>query len=123
MVELGVGVVIPEVRAGVAQTVWPRAFTVLIAAKSEQRVRQRVPFRVAPFVIPSPVEPVDELLIVSQAVTTDSVRSVRAFAAKAGLKLVAHEVDEMCDQWLQDTIEPGLFAFPTASGSSQAPRV
>ena len=45
------------------------------------------------------------------------MRSVRAFAARTGLKLVAHEVDEMCDQWMQDTIEPGLFAFPTAEGS------
>jgi protein-arginine deiminase len=75
---------------------------------------------VAPYVIPSALEPVDELLIVSQPVTADSVHSVREFAAKTKLKLVAHEVDEMCDQWMQDTIEPGLFAFPTAEGIGQA---
>ena len=120
MVEVGVGVVIPDARPAAAQTVWPRAFTVEISTKSEPGMRLRVPFRVAPYVIPSALEPVDELLIVSQPVTADSVRSVRAFAARTGLKLVAHEVDEMCDQWMQDTIEPGLFAFPTAEGSSQA---
>ena len=87
--------------------------------KSTQSKRMRVPYRVAPYVIPSALEPVEELLIVSQTVTEDSVQSVRAFAARTGLKLAAYEVDEMCDQWMQDTIEPGLFAFPTAEGSSQ----
>jgi protein-arginine deiminase len=70
--------------------------------------------------MPSALEPVDELLIVSQELTADSVDSVRAFAAKTRLKLVAHELGETCDQWMQDTFEPGLFAFPTASGSDQA---
>jgi Protein-arginine deiminase (PAD) len=120
VVELGVGVVIPDARAAAAQAVWPREFTVEISATSENSMRLRVPFRVAPYVIPSALEPVDELMIVSQAVTADSVHSVRAFAARTGLKLVAHEVDESCDQWMQDTIEPGLFAFPTAEGGSQA---
>ena len=120
VVELGVGVVIPDARAAAAPSVWPREFIVEISATSENSMRLRVPFRVAPYVIPSALEPVDELMIVSQAVTADSVHSVRAFAARTGLKLVAHEVDESCDQWMQDTIEPGLFAFPTALGSSQA---
>jgi len=120
VVEVGVGVVMPEPRPAAAQAAWPRAFTVEISAKSNPGMRLRVPFRVAPYVIPSALEPVDELLIVSQDVTADSVRSVRAFAARTGLKLVAYEVDEMCDQWMQDTIEPGLFAFPTAEGSRQA---
>ena len=123
VVEMGVGVVIPEARPAAAQTVWPRAFTVDISTKSKPDMRLRVPFRVAPFIIPSALDPVDELLIVSQTVTADSVRSVRAFAARTGLKLVAHEVDEMCDQWMQDTIEPGLFAFPTAEGSSPGARL
>lgn len=120
VVEVGVGVVIPEARTAAAQAVWSREFTVEISTKSKPSMRQRVPFRVAPYVIPSALEPVDELLIVSQPATADSVLSVRAFAARTGLKLVAHEVDEMCDQWMQDTIEPGLFAFPTAEGSGQA---
>ena len=120
VVEVGVGVVMPEPTADAARAIWPRAFTVEISTKSERGRRQRVPFRVAPYVIPSALEPVDELLIVSQAVTVDSVRAVRAFGARTGLKVVTPEVDEMCDQWIQDTIEPGLFVFPTTEGSNQA---
>ena len=120
VVELGVGVVIPEAKPKTAQPVWPRAFTVEISTTSETSIRLRVPFRVAPYVIPSALEPVDELLMVSQTVTEDSVHSMRAFAARTGLRLVTHEVDEMCDQWMQDTIEPGVFAFPTSLGISQA---
>ena len=118
VIEVGVGVVIPDAKPAAAQGAWPRAFTVLISTKSDEGVRVRVPFRVAPYIIPSTLEPVDELLIVSQECTDDSVRSVRAFAARTGLKLVTHDVDEDCDQWMQDTIEPGLFTFPTAHGSS-----
>ena len=44
----------------------------------------------------------------------------QAFAAKSGLKLDALEANLPCDQWMQDAIEPGLFAFPTAAGPEQA---
>jgi protein-arginine deiminase len=118
--ELGVGILMPEARPAAGKLAWPRAFTVEISTKADQTNRLRVPFRVAPYVIPSALEPVDELLIVSQPFTADSVESVRAFAAKTGLKLVALEVGEACDQWMQDTIEPGLFPFPIAEGSRQA---
>ena len=47
----------------------------------------RVPFRVAPFIIPSALEPVEELLIVSLPITAESVREVKEFAAKTGLKI------------------------------------
>ena len=82
----------------------------------------RIPFRVAPYVIPSALEPVDELLMVSQLVTADAVQVIEAFAVKAGVRLIAHEGDEPepCDQWMQDTMQPGLFAFPTARGAEQA---
>ena len=121
VVDLGVGVVIPE-REGRPAAKRPGLGRSPSRSRRSHRSRKRlrVPFRVPPFVIPSALEPVDELLIVSQAVTAESVHSVRAFAARTGLKLVAHEVDELCDQWMQDTIEPGLFAFPTAEGISQA---
>ena len=86
--EVGVGVMIPEPTADSARKVWPRAFTVEISTKSQSGTRLRVPFRVAPYVIPSALDPVDELLIVSQAITADSVRSVRVFTASTGLALV-----------------------------------
>ena len=71
-------------------------------------------------VIPSALEPVEELLIVSLPLTADPVRSVAAFAAKSGLKLDALKADLPCDQWMQDAIELGVMAFPTAVGPEQA---
>jgi hypothetical protein len=118
--ELGVGVVFPEANSAGPQAAWPREFTVVLSTKAERTWNVRVPFRVAPYIIPSALEPVEELLIVSLPLTADSVRSVAAFAAKSGLKLDALEANLPCDQWMQDAIEPGVFAFPTAVGPEQA---
>ena len=87
--------------------------------KAQPGHRVRVPFRVAPFVIPSALEPVEELMIVSQPVTHDAVQGVRVIRCKNGLEARRHEADGGCDQWMQDTIQPGLFAFPTALGPEQ----
>ena len=43
VVELGVGVVIPEAKAAPAQMVWPRAFTVEVSTKSKNTTRLRSP--------------------------------------------------------------------------------
>jgi protein-arginine deiminase len=119
--EVGVGVVLPEAKSAGGHPAWPRAFGVMINTAAREGQRVRVPFRVAPFVIPSALEPVDELLMVTQLVTADAVQSIEAFAAKTGLKLITHEGDEPepCDQWMQDALQPGLFAFPTAHGAEQ----
>ena len=45
---------------------------------------------------------------------------MKGFAAKTGLKVFDFEMNEPCDQWMQDTFEPGIFAFPTALGGEQA---
>ena len=74
----------------------------------------------APFLIPSTLDPVEELLIVSTRLTADSVAAVREFAASTALKLSRLEASKRCDQWMQDTIEPGLFAFPTSDRIRQA---
>ena len=118
--EIGVGVLMLEARAASDRAPWPRTFTVVITTKSNQGERLRVPFRVAPYIIPSALEPVDELMIVSQPVTEDSVDSLAAFSTRTGVKLVAFEVDENSDQWMQDTIEPGVFTFPTELDIRQA---
>ena len=117
--EVGVGVVMPQAGPDGLEPVWPRAFDVVVSMKSQPDHRVRVPFRVPPFVIPSALEPVEELMIVSLPVTHDAVQAVRAFAARTGLRLVVHEAVDGCDQWMQDTIQPGLFAFPTPLGPEQ----
>jgi protein-arginine deiminase len=118
-VEVGIGVVMPQAGPDGLQPIWPRAFDVVVSTKAQPGQRVRVPFRVPPYVIPSALEPVEELMIVSLAVTHDAVQGVRAFAARTGLKLVVYEAQDASDQWMQDTIQPGLFAFPTPFGTEQ----
>jgi hypothetical protein len=117
--ELGVGVVIPDARRGGPRVAWPRAFTVQIAARSNPREPIRIPFRVAPYIVPSALDPVERLLMVSQDLTSDSVEAVRDFAAQTATRLTALDVPEDSDQWMQDTIEPGLFTFPTGDRPQQ----
>ena len=117
VLELGVAVVLPEAVTGPDEPAWPRAFTFEIGTKSNSA--RRAPFRVAPYIIPCALDPVDEIWIVSRSNTIDSVKAVEVFAARAGLALHIHQEREPCDQWIQDTIEPGLFTFPTTRGTEQ----
>jgi hypothetical protein len=118
--ELAVGVVLPAAKPGASDLVWPRTFAVEIGPAGPGGDRIRVPFRVAPYLIPSALDPVEELLIVSQASTANSVDAVQAFAASTALKLYLFETFKPSDQWMQDTIEPGLFPFPTLDRTRQA---
>ena len=119
--ELGVGVVMPrgKARRGSADLAASIHRPDLVKGRARPAGARAVP-RARRTSFPRALEPVEELMIVSLPVTDDAVQGVRAFAAKTGLKLVAHEAQEPCDQWMQDTIQPGLFAFPTAAGSEQA---
>jgi len=120
ILEVGVGVVLPVAKPPAIQPVWPRTFAVEIGRAAPGGNRIRVPFRVAPYLIPSALDPVDELLIVSQRATADSVRAVQRFAATTPLRLYPLETHKLCDQWMQDAIEPGLFPFPTPDSTRQA---
>jgi protein-arginine deiminase len=120
VLEVGVGVVLPEAKAGADEPGWPGAFTVEIARRADGGEPVRVPFRVAPFLIPSPLDPVERMLIVSHANTREAVKALEGFAHETGLKLYVHQAKPPCDQWMQDTIEPGVFAFPAAEGVRQA---
>ena len=120
ILEVGVGVVLPVPKPRTIEPAWPRTFAVEISPAVPGGNRFRVPFRVAPYLIPSALEPVEELLIVSQPATADSVKAVQRFAATTPLKLYPLVADKRCDQWMQDTIEPGLFPFPTADSTRQA---
>ncbi len=119
VVELGVAVVMPQAGPDGVEPTWPRAFEIAVSTKPGQGKGVRVPFRVPPYVIPSALEPVEELMIVGLPITDDAVRGVRDFASRTRLKLVVHHVQDTCDQWMQDTIQPGLFAFPTERGTVQ----
>ncbi len=117
---MGIGVLMPEAQRGEPQPTWPRTFDVLVSSQAHRGETVRIPFRVAPCIIPSALEPVEELMIVSLPVTADAVLGIRALTAAMGVKLVANEAHDLCDQWMQDTIQPGIFAFPTAVRREQA---
>jgi len=120
ILELGVGVVLPVAKPAAIDPVWPRTFAVEIGPAAAGGNRIRVPFRVAPYLIPSTLDPAEELLIVSQPTTVDSVEAVLAFAASTSVKVYPLETHKPCDQWMQDTIEPGMFPFPTVDWTRQA---
>jgi protein-arginine deiminase len=120
VVEVGVGVVLPEATAGAADPGWPGAFTVEVGTAGDATGRVRVPVRTAPFLIPSPLDPVETLLIVSDTNTAAAVKGLEAFAATAELKLSVHHSKPAGDAWMQDTIEPGVFAYPAGDKVGQA---
>ena len=119
--EAGIGVVLPAATEGAEPPVWPRAFTVEIGAPGVQP--QRVPFRVAPFIIPCALETAEEVLIVSRANTADAVRDLKQWSDSTKIAVYTLEAQDPCDQWMQDTMEPGVFAFPSAAGLVQAPGI
>ncbi len=121
VVEAGVGVVLPEARDASFGHGWPGKprFAVVVRRAASEDEPVCVPFRVAPFVIPCSLDPVDELLVVAMADTAGAVKGLEAFAGNAGVKLHVHPGKMPVDQWMQDTIEPGVFAFPVAGESVQ----
>jgi protein-arginine deiminase len=120
ILDLAIGVVLPAAKPAATEPIWPRMFAVEIGPSAPGGNRIRVPFRVAPFLIPSTLDPVEELLIVSQPITADSVDAVRAFAESTAVKLYPLATYKPCDQWMQDAVEPGLFPFPTVDWPRQA---
>lgn len=118
--DLGVGIMLPTATAEAPQPIWPRALTLEIESSGTV---SRVAFRVAPFIIPSALERGHEALIVSRASTAQAVADLRAWGTRHGVPVFALEAQDPCDQWMQDTIEPGVFAFPARGGAQQAPAI
>ena len=117
-VDVGVGVVLPAATEGEEPPVWPRAFTVQIGAAGVDF--QRIPFRVSPFIIPCALDKADEVLIVARASTADAVTDLKQWSTSTKVAVSTLDAQDPCDQWMQDTMEPGVFAFPSSSGLIQA---
>ena len=118
MIEAGIGVVLPEAVDGGEAPTWPGAFTIDINAPTV--ATQRIPFRVAPFIIPCALEAADEVLIVARASTADAVKDLVKWSATTRIKVFTLDAQDPCDQWMQDTMEPGVFTFPAAAGVMQS---
>jgi protein-arginine deiminase len=118
VMDLDIGVVLPEATSETRHLIWPTSFTLEISSPSAGDPI-KIPIRVAPFIIPSALDPVEEILIVAQEATEGAVKSMQAFAERSKIKLTVHDAQPPADQWMQDTIEPGVFAFPSAGALEQ----
>lgn len=126
-IELGVAVVLPQPSVATPEPMWPRAFEIAVtpapATGSAARTGRRYTYRVAPFIIPSSLEHAEEIWVVSRSNTQETVRGLEAWAERAEIPLRVHEAQDPCDQWMQDTMEPGVFAMPAAASTVLLPAV
>jgi hypothetical protein len=118
-IELGLGVVFPEAARGSAEPAWPRAFSAAIEPRGAASKRTVVSFRVAPYIVPSTLEPVDELLVIAEPATAGVVEILRVVAARAKIKFSPIKPRHACAPWMQDTMQPGVFIFPTHDKTEQ----
>jgi hypothetical protein len=108
-IDLGVGMVLPRATTDLKSPEWPNRFFLEVRVPGKPVAPVRVPVRVTPFIIPSPLDPVEQLLVVAMDETTEGVQDIKQFAANAKVNLYLHQAIQPCDQWMQDTIETGVF--------------
>lgn len=122
VIELGLGVALPRAEHANDQQNWPTEFHIAVGDPAADSSVVRVPFRVAPFILPNALDPADEILIADRPSTRAAVAALTPLAQKLGVKLTAFAGDK-ADVWMQDTIEFGQYAFPAHSGPQQVTAV
>lgn len=122
VLEAGAGVQLSGTKDERFEHDWPCAagFAIEVGVVGKDGPKVRVPFRVAPFIIPCSLDPVKELLVVEMEDTAGAVKGLAAFAKETGVALHVLPGKTPCDQWMQDTIEPGVYAFPSAGETTLA---
>ena len=102
-----------------AQASWSGDFTLavaLIAGDGLECGTSEVHFRVAPFLLASALDPVEEVLVVDNSRTTRFVRALKGILRQIGVPLrtirVAAGGDEY-DLWPQDALEIGRICVPS----------
>ncbi|MDR3618576.1 MAG: protein-arginine deiminase family protein [Paludisphaera borealis] len=113
VIEIAVAVVYPRSDRPLGRQPWASSFTLEIGLQGAGSTVVRIPCRVAPFLIPSPLDPVADVLIVDHKATEATVEAMKVQAAAVGFRLVAYQGRREADMWMQDTMQPGLFAYPT----------
>jgi protein-arginine deiminase len=116
-IELGIAIVLPA-NSSQEKISWPTAFQVDIGGGTAESKVITAQFRAAPFIVPSALDPVDEILVVDVPSTKTIVEGLRTLTQKVGVRLTVHS-GERPDVWMQDTVEFGQFAVPSASGADQ----
>jgi protein-arginine deiminase len=106
-------VVYPRSDRPLGRQPWASSFTLEVGLREDDSTTVRIPCRVAPFLIPSPLDPVADVLIVDHKATEATVEAMKLQAAAVGFRLVLYQGRRESDMWMQDTIQPGLFTYPT----------
>ena len=118
-VELGV------VARSFAQPDWSGDFALtfaLVAGDGLERGTGEVPFRVAPFLLASALDPVEEVLVVGSPRTARFAKSLKRILQQIGVRMrtirVGADGDEY-DLWPQDALEIGRFCVPSGQEARQ----
>ena len=78
-------------------------------------------FVVAPFMLASSLDPVDEVLVVKNARSVSVVDALKQIVPQTGAQLTTIEVQDgdEYDVWIQDAVEIGTVCIPSISGAMQ----
>jgi protein-arginine deiminase len=104
---------------------WDGAFILTVSAHvpgSDEIAISTLPFLVAPYMLASSLDPVEEVLVVSNSRTADFVEKLQQIIPQTGARLRSIKVpngDEL-DVWVQDAVEIGRICVPLGTSVLQA---
>lgn len=109
-----------------AQAGWSGHFTVTVALVAGDSLVERsageVPFRVAPFLLASALDPVEEVVVVENSRTAGFIKDLAGILHQVGVRMrtirVAADADEF-DIWPQDALEIGRICVPSGRAVHQ----
>jgi protein-arginine deiminase len=104
---------------------WSGEFVLTAAIAAEdggEMAEDNARFRVAPFLLASALDHVEEVLVIGSARTSGFVEVLQRLLpqAGAGLQVIRFEGETESDVWAQDTAEIGRICVPAAEGAQQA---
>ena len=123
-VQLDLGLVATVDRVAAAQAEkWNRHFLLTVSLSSADQPlisADSAPFIIAPFLLASAVDPVEEVLVISNGLSSRFVSALAEIVHKTGAQLRAIDYDEVPnDLWVQDTVEIGRVVVPSSAGPQQ----
>jgi protein-arginine deiminase len=94
----------------------------IVDENNAQLAKESARFRVAPFLLASALDPVEEVLVVKNERTAGFVKELERIVLGAGARLrpVEFEGSVESDVWVQDTVEIGRVCVPSSTGIRQA---
>lgn len=104
---------------------WSGDFTLtaaVVTGEGAEVMTDSARFQVAPFLLTSALDPVDEVLVIKNAQTLGFVDALQRIVPQTGAKprIIQAEGGNESDVWIQDTVEIGRVCVPTPQGVQQA---